>query len=230
MKSVRPTRLALAGHFAGDGSVSSCRRRLEVFTMDLDTAVGYKRHFGGTNTRHGKGWRWRSDPSRFDETVGFMAPHAWTKSAQLRRVAGVKRWTPELKAELQDLKRTEDPTSTDVPVSGTEMDQVVAGFLTADGHTRSYGKSHRASVVFTQKKPGVLEVIKAHYPGGRIYRFNPKCSGRTHNVNGEMYEAHRLVFNGSPAYAILNRLFPFIASGRVRSRAEKVLVMHELNL
>jgi len=218
---------ALGGHFSGDGCCLSDSRCLGVFTMDRDTAMAYEGLLGGSAKKQAKGFYWRTNASVFDSACQKLAPYAWTKTEQLIEAIKQNRNNAHIKEmKLLDSVHPEMYNGMD----DETFDKVIAGFFTADGHCTNRHANLRAYVVFGQKLPGILHCIASRYPGASaINPYNPTANGNKVGQDGIPYIAYQLTFSGENAVHLLERIYPWIMSERVKKSVKKTIELHKKN-
>lgn len=205
---------ALAGFFDGDGCVHSGSRRLSFVSETEDVVDLFVGAFGGKKSfvaYH----EWQVTGKEAVVVAGQLLPYAGIKREQLR-IMGDQQVNETFfgKNELVVLKRT-PPDINISSLSPQQIDQLIAGFFSADGHVTTRG--YQPYVVFAQKFKPFVDTVFGHFKGGStVSRHNPTCNGKKRNRDGDLFEAFTTTYSGDAARFLLQKIEPFVLTKRKR--------------
>ena len=209
---IQPTVASLAGHFAGDGCVLSSGHGLNVLSATLDVTKALERQFGGSVRKSREYFVWRLPRQASLVAALELLPYAWGKQDQLSEFLGARR--ADVLAAMKAVPSAVDD-------SAGLAEEVVAGFLGADGHVTVRGTVAVFSpyIVFSQKHRPVLDAIALHFPGGsRVGDYMASCQTG-------VFHTHQLSYSGAAAAELIRRVEPFVTVSYKRSICRAILDM-----
>ena len=208
---------AIAGHVGGDGCV--CPDRMAISSATADVVYAAKDIWGGyVYRKHTRGhqYEWRLSYGSALLAVEELLPYAWGKQAQLRE------WLGERNPEVMSALKLVPPVIDMGPaIRDNVIDQIVGGFLGADGHVGLNGWKNvfRPRVDFAQKFRPILDVIHDNFPG------SPGVKAIQGVRNGKTHHAFRLEYQNEAAMTLIRRVEPYVTASYKRSICRAILTM-----
>ena len=208
---------AMAGHVGGDGCVRP--RVITISSATADVVYAAKDIWGGyVYRKHTRGhqYEWRLSYGSALLAVEELLPYAWGKQAQLREWLGERR--PEV---MSALKLVPPVIDMGPAIRDNVIDQIVGGFLGADGHVGLQGNKNvfRPCVQFGQKFRPILDVIHDNFPG------SPGVKAIQGVRNGKTHHAFRLDYQNGAAMDLIRRVEPYVTASYKRSICHAILTM-----
>ena len=207
---------AMAGHVGGDGCVRP--RVITISSATADVVYAAKDKWGGSVSRqtHSHQYTWYLSHGQALLAVEELLLYAWGKQAQLREWLGERR--PEV---MSALKLVPPVIDMGPAIRDNVIDQIVGGFLGADGHVGLNGWKNvfRPRVHFAQKFRPILDVIHDNFPG------SPGVKAIQGVRNGKTHHAFRLDYQNGAAMDLIRRVEPYVTASYKRSICHAILTM-----
>lgn len=218
----------IGGFISGDGCLTD--GSLKITSQTRDVLQICQELLGGKINKRGNYYFWKLNRLQTREIIPKIINYTWSKASQMKLYLdsfekGIS-WE-KIKDQVTILKNT--PYTIDInDLKEDELDQIIAGFFTADGHITIRG--NQPYIVFGQKFDPILHVIASNYQGcSSIQEYNPTANGSKTDSNGDLYKASQLSLSGEYASDFIKRIEPWVLNAHKRETCQLLLTMTKEN-